>query len=239
MGRLKRYRTAWSRHHRSRGFGIHSPFAFKFVRGVLGERLPYYSYDHLSTLRKHVVKVAGGRWCRSRVISFKDTKKLFRIVNFFNPQSILQVGTSHGVTSASMMAVSNTSHLFLYEPLLDKHDVARQIIELHGDRVSTFTAMEECVMTYRASINDNETPFVLVNHLENESDGFILEEYLTQIVEGSAVMVLRNIDRNKHVKHLWLAIKNAMPHGQTYTNEKTAIIVALPKLQREDFFLWL
>lgn len=239
MGRLKRYRTAWSRHHRSRGFGIHSPFAFKFVRGVLGERLPYYSYDHLSTLRKHVVKATGGRWRRTRVISFKDTKKLFRVVNFFNPQSILQVGTCHGVTSASMMAVSTTSHLYLYEPLLHEHNVAQQIIKLHGDRVSTFTAMEDSVTTYRASVDDNETPFILVNHLENESEELILEEYLTQIVNDSAVMVIRNIDHNKNVKHLWQVVKDAMPHGQTYTNEKTAIIVALPKLQREDFFLWL
>jgi len=31
-----------------RGFGIHSPFAFRFVTEVLAQRLPYYGYTDIS-----------------------------------------------------------------------------------------------------------------------------------------------------------------------------------------------
>lgn len=37
---LKRLRS-------SRGFGIHSPFAYNFVLNVLRERYPYYAYDEI------------------------------------------------------------------------------------------------------------------------------------------------------------------------------------------------
>ena len=52
MGTFHRYRTAWSRLHRSSGFGVHSPFAYKFITCVLRERLPYYAYAELRTLRR-------------------------------------------------------------------------------------------------------------------------------------------------------------------------------------------
>lgn len=38
----------WLKRQRSsRGFGIHSPFAYNFVLNVLRERYPYYAYDEI------------------------------------------------------------------------------------------------------------------------------------------------------------------------------------------------
>lgn len=38
---------SFCRFRRTRGFGVHSPFAFRFITEVLGERLPYYDYSRL------------------------------------------------------------------------------------------------------------------------------------------------------------------------------------------------
>ncbi|MDE6498034.1 MAG: hypothetical protein K2L21_05185 [Muribaculaceae bacterium] len=35
----------WRRLRHSRGFGVHSPSAYRFIREVLCERLPYYGYE--------------------------------------------------------------------------------------------------------------------------------------------------------------------------------------------------
>lgn len=40
MGWLAKYRH-------SKGFGVHSPFAFRFITEVLGERYPYYDFERL------------------------------------------------------------------------------------------------------------------------------------------------------------------------------------------------
>ncbi len=62
----------WTLRFRKRcGYGIHSPFAFQFVTGVVYEGGEYYAYRKL---RKD--------WQRSAPLRFKDYKLLFRIANF-------------------------------------------------------------------------------------------------------------------------------------------------------------
>lgn len=43
-------RSWWQRLRHSRGFGVHSPFAYRFIREVLRERCAYYAYADVDTL---------------------------------------------------------------------------------------------------------------------------------------------------------------------------------------------
>lgn len=60
--RIKRVATALQRYKRSRGFGVHSPFAFHFILRVLREKSPYYCYPQL-VARRAFGDVADG--CRT------------------------------------------------------------------------------------------------------------------------------------------------------------------------------
>lgn len=46
MGLLDLIRRRW----RSRGHGVHSPFAYRFIRSVLREKTSYYSYEEVDRL---------------------------------------------------------------------------------------------------------------------------------------------------------------------------------------------
>lgn len=61
-----------SRVGKSRGFGIQSPWAYRFVTEVIGERLPYYAYEDID------------RSCRTKR-ERKYRKLLLRISNFVYP----------------------------------------------------------------------------------------------------------------------------------------------------------
>lgn len=45
---LKPFRSYLRRKRQSAGFGVHSPFAFRFITEVLNQRLPFYCYDTLT-----------------------------------------------------------------------------------------------------------------------------------------------------------------------------------------------
>lgn len=239
MGLIKRYCTAWRRQRRSRGFGIHSPFAYRFVREVLGQSLPYYCYEQLDTLHATVVRLNDEQRNSPKVIANKDAKQLFRITNEFNPDHIMQVGAGHAMTTASMLAVSSTSRLWLYQPVLDPDSVAARVIAPMGERVTVCNSIDSAISAYEAALAPGGMPFVYIDGTTPGDDYKALTAYLQRILATRAVVIMRGIDGNDGTKRLWLDCKQAMPMGQTYTNEKTAILIATPKLQREDFVLWL
>lgn len=68
----------WLRRIRHRcGYGIHSPFAFSFVCGVLYERGTYYAYARLDKSYRRPT---------SRGLRRKDCRLLFRLANYVRPE---------------------------------------------------------------------------------------------------------------------------------------------------------
>ena len=143
MFHLKRYLNAWSRYHHSSGFGIHSPYAYQFVRNVWRQRLPYYAYGGISQLLD-TIKGSTTRQQRREMdlISEKEARLLFRVTNHFNPQRILQVGTSTGVESLTMLKVSHKTRLYLYDPQLEQKTLAVRVLQSQVDRVECYDDLD-------------------------------------------------------------------------------------------------
>lgn len=80
-------KRAW----RSRGFGIHSPFAFRFVTRVLREDGEYYAYRELRRIAH-----SGAR--------FADLSLLFRIICCFSPS---EVGVFGGLSVQARKAIAH------------------------------------------------------------------------------------------------------------------------------------
>ena len=97
--------------------------------------------------------------------------------------------------------------------------------------------MATTIDAYREQLGDDR-PFILVNDVSSPPEAEVLSRYVTELLAGECVVMMRNLSRSKLLNQLWEQWRGAAPHGQTFTNEKIAIIVASPKWQREDFFLW-
>lgn len=238
MGRIKRYRTALSRHHRSRGFGIHSPFAFNFVRYVLREKNPYYSYELLEALRQAVIDDLRGGKRHKRVISFKDLKMLFRIANHFNPSCMLQVGTCYGLTAVSLLSVSSASRLWIYEPEMDAFPVVGKVLMPHLDRVDCYDDLSVATGDYSRALGADGIPFMVINSMPVAGEVDVLRHYLDELLKGDCVIVMRDLNNNGELKRLWRYAKDSMTHGQSFSNEKISVLVVNRRLNLEHFFLW-
>lgn len=78
----------WCRRFRHRcGYGVHSPSDFFLITSVMYERLPYYAYDRL----KMASSTSSLPHYREKV-----NKLLFRLVNYFRPMTLLEVGKGNG-----------------------------------------------------------------------------------------------------------------------------------------------
>ena len=65
---------------RTMGFGVQSPWAYRFVRYVVAERLPYYAYEVLSNRFRHDEK------CEERLFRF-----YFRLANYCQPNAVVDL----------------------------------------------------------------------------------------------------------------------------------------------------
>ena len=104
-----------------KGHGVHSPFVFEFITQVLNDDREYYCYAQIEHLRRDLLQDdtelliedfgAGSRLNASvkrKVANIaarslkprKFAQLLFRMVNFYQPKNILELGTSLGITTA-------------------------------------------------------------------------------------------------------------------------------------------
>lgn len=229
-----RYLTAWSRHHRSGGFGIHSPYAYDFVRNVWRQPLSYYAYDGIGQLLDTIR--TGTTWRQRRgldIIAENEARLLFRVANCFNPLHILQAGATTGVDSVAMLEVNRSSRLYLIDAQLEQKPLAVRVMQSQLDRIACYSDEDVAVDEFLAAAGaGGTTGLALVNTPVDES-------LLHRILDEGTVMVMRNLHRKGAMRTLLDSCCSHMAKGQTYTNGKIALLLPNAKLQREDFLLWL
>lgn len=125
------------------GFGVHSPFVFKFVQFVLREKNPFYIYNNIEYQRSKLlnddslinITDFGTGLSRSRKVSDiahkslkpkKFGKLLFRTINYYKAKNILELGTSLGITSAYLASASNDGKLTTLEGCPETARIAKE-----------------------------------------------------------------------------------------------------------------
>lgn len=120
----------------ARGHGVHSPFVFDFITNVLNDRRTFYAYEKIETLRQTLITNntmltledygAGSVVAKTnhRKVSFiarsslkpkKYGQMMFRMVNHYKSSSIVELGTSLGITSAYLASANLNGHVYTFE----------------------------------------------------------------------------------------------------------------------------
>ena len=128
-----RYRFSSSN---GRGHGIHSPFVFDFVRNVLNDKEPYADYQKIESLRKELYGNKGevivedfgagsisGKTRQRKISSIarvaakprKYGQLLYRMIHYFQPQCIVELGTSLGITTAYLSLANPQAKIYSIE----------------------------------------------------------------------------------------------------------------------------
>ncbi len=101
-------------------YKIHSPFVFEFCENILDDKRYYYSFDFLKIIKKKLLKNktaisvtdfgAGSHVknnnkrkvsniAKSAVSPSSQGELLFRLVNYYQPKTMIEMGTSLGLTT--------------------------------------------------------------------------------------------------------------------------------------------
>lgn len=126
----RRYLSYYFNASNGKGHGMHSPFVFDFITKVLNDKTVYPEYQKVEAMRRRLLRDAStievtdmgagsvtgqtGRVSRRAVSSIahhaakpkKFGQLLFRMVKHYQPQQVIELGTSLGITS-SYLALGN------------------------------------------------------------------------------------------------------------------------------------
>lgn len=129
---LKYYLTATS----GKGHGVHSPFVYDFIKNVLRDNKTYDCYQIIEQQRRkllannNTVEVedfgAGSAVIKSNKRVVKDiaasslkpkkfARLLFRMVQYYKPSTVLELGTSLGITTCYLAKGNETATVYTCE----------------------------------------------------------------------------------------------------------------------------
>ena len=116
--------------------GIHSPFIFDLHQNVLQHNGWFGAFSPVESLRKQLFKSnkeiivtdlgAGSKTNSGKARKIKDIARvsakppkyaqlLFRLINYYQPQTILELGTSLGLTTAYLASARNKAQVYTFE----------------------------------------------------------------------------------------------------------------------------
>jgi len=135
------------------GHGIHSPFLFDLITRVLNDKKKYPEYKKIESLwnktggetglmitddrgagssyGKHLT-IRTGKMLRRMGVDRKTGRLLFRLVKYFGPRSLLELGTGGGISTLYLAAASGEIPFYTVEGREELAELAKRNLERAG-----------------------------------------------------------------------------------------------------------
>lgn len=220
-----KYLSYWISASNGKGHGIHSPFVYKLVREVLNDQTAYASYATIEALRKQLKRdqrildvedfgagsVKG--FTRQRKVSAiaktslkpaKYGQLLFRLVRFFQPETILELGTSLGITTSYLAAARPEARLITLEGAEQITAVANwQFQQLALGNIQQITGNFDTTLPAFLDTVKQPLDFVFIdgNHQYEPTVRYFLQ--LLPHLQHSSVLVFDDIHWSAPMEQAW------------------------------------
>lgn len=211
-----------------KGHGIHSPFVFDFVTKVLNDRYRYPAYDRIEDLRRRLCNDptlleiedfgAGSAWnsFSTRTVSslVRHAAKpphlgqlLFRVARHYQPATILELGTSLGISTAYLAAGAPQSRLHTIEgapAVAAKAKTNLRALDIDADLITgNFDTVLPSLLT---TIPPVGLAFVDGNHRLEPTLGYF--DLLARRAAHPSILIFDDIHWSSEMETAWTAIKN-------------------------------
>ena len=215
--------------HSKNQHGVHSPFVYNLVTKCFYDKKPKPEYAILKSYRKSLLQNkntiqvtdfgAGSRVFKSNTrkiskiaqtagISPKRAELLFRLVNYFKPESILEIGTSLGLATSALSSGNPKARITTLEGCPETSEIAKIQLQKHN-----YTNIECIVTEFKSYLKTSDfslLTFDMIYFDGNHSKEATLEyfELLLPTISNETVWIFDDIHWSTDMEEAWELIKN-------------------------------
>jgi predicted O-methyltransferase YrrM len=223
-----KYIKYWLTASNGKGHGIHSPFVFEFITNIINDNRSFDSFRHIEHLRQELsennteINVpdfgAGSRMnlqnkrrisaiAKSSLKPKKYSQLLFRIIHYYKPKTIVEIGTSLGITTSYLAAANASAEIITMEGAPEVALIAQQNFNRLG--LSNIKMVEgnfdDTLSSVIKQLPAIDFAFIDGNHRKQPT-----LNYYNQLISKStrsSVFVLDDIHWSKEMEEAWEEIK--------------------------------
>jgi predicted O-methyltransferase YrrM len=242
--------------------GVHSPFVFDLVTKCFYDKTKYPEYEILEDYRYNLLKEhqiievtdfgAGSRVFKSNKrkisaiaknagISPKNAKLLFRIVRYFQPTEILEIGTSLGLATSALSLGNKNGKITSLEGCPNTMSVAKNQCQLHSLNNVEFinTEFSAFLKNYKPKTVTVNRDCKLIYFDGNHSQKATLDyfELLLPTITNDSVWIFDDIHWSEEMENAWEIIKKHPKVKVTIDTFQWGIVFFRAEQEKEHFVI--
>ncbi len=206
--------------------GVHSPFVYNLVIKCFYDKTNYDAYKHILNYKKDLIKNktsievtdlgAGSQVMKQKERSItsmsknagstiKRAKLMYRLVNYFNPDTILELGTSLGIATHAMSLANPKTKITTIEGCPNISKFSKTNFRKHN-----LDNIDMKIGDFKKTINqlsNNNYDFVFFDGNHQKEATLNHFETLLQTSNNDSVFVFDDIYWSKGMTEAWKSIK--------------------------------
>jgi predicted O-methyltransferase YrrM len=249
---LKYYLTAQTKHD------VHSPFVFDFVTNAINKKNHVPEFDQIEDRRKELLKddkiinvtdygtaFKGPKTYQRKIsaITYHSAKPakyaqlLYRIINYFKPQNILELGTSFGFSTMYMASANKKAKIITLEGCSETAKVAMENFQRLGLK-NTEQVTGDFNHTLDEAINKFESlDFVFFDGNHQKEPTLNYFQKCLGKSHNKTVFIFDDINWSAEMKVAWEEIQNHPKVTVTIDLFILGIVFFNPDLTKQNFVI--
>lgn len=244
--------------HSKNEHGVHSPFVFDLVTKCFYDKKKHPEYSIVNKYRKSLLENpntievtdfgAGSRVFKSNRraiskiaktagISVKRAKLLFRIVNYLQPQNILEIGTSLGLATSALSLGNSNAKITTLEGCPETAKVAEKQLQQFGlTNINTIVSeFKNYLKNQQPSTNNYQLIYFDGNHSKKATLDYF--ELLLPTITNETVWIFDDIHWSAEMEEAWGIIKNHPKVTVTIDTFQWGIVFFRMEQEKEHFVI--
>lgn len=212
----------------SKGHGTHSPFVFHFIKHVLNDKQCFPEYDRVEQQRRKfsadstlltiedfgagsTISKSNQRTVASIAKNAAKPKKfgqlLFRMVKEYQPRTILELGTSLGITTSYLSLAKPDAKVITLEGSSAVADKAKQNFQsLQLNNISLVEGnFDTTLASVATGLSSVDFCFIDGNHRREPTERYF-QQLLTK-TNNDSIFIFDDIHWSREMENAWQSIK--------------------------------